>query len=158
VLLTFSIALFAPGRIVRLIAHSHPYGSVAWAQDTAYTDEGADVSPEPAVAPPDLNGIWAGPIDDIDFGTSTFTIDIQQKHSKLTGDWSTTAGGGGTFTGKVKSDGVSLTFKFKQKHSKCKVAAEGTLVNPSEITGNYTSKKCGGASSGAFDLTLTGPV
>jgi hypothetical protein len=152
-LLTFSIALFASGRFERFISQSQSYGNV-WAQDAGDADQGQDVSSEPAVKPPDLQGMWSGPIDDAQFGSATITLDIRQKGSKLKGDWMTTSGGGGTFIGKVKSDGTSLSFKFKQKRGKCKVTSEGTLASATEIQGTYTSKKCGGASTGTFDLTL----
>jgi hypothetical protein len=151
-LLAVSFVMFALGGIERFA--SHRFAGVAWAQDASDADQGEDVSSEPSVAPPDLKGMWSGLIDDNTFGSSTFTIDITQKKSKLKGNWMISAGGSGTFVGKVKSDGVSLTFKFKQKHSKCKVAAEGTLTTATEIQGTYTSKKCGGASTGMFDLTL----
>jgi len=153
VLLTFSIALLGTGRVERLIAQSKSCGGIAWAQDASDAEQGEDVSSEPDAAAPPLAGMWSGSIDDNTFGSATFTIDITQKKSKLKGNWMTSAGGGGTFVGKVKTDGVSLTFKFKQKRTKCKVTAEGTLATATEIQGTYTSKKCNGASTGNFDLT-----
>ena len=154
VLLTFFFALFASGPIEQLVAHNRSYGNAAWAQDAGDGDQGQDLSSDPSVKPPDLKGMWSGPIDDAQFGSATITLDITQKGSKLKGDWMTTSGGGGTFIGKVKSDGASLSFKFKQKRGKCKVTSEGTLASATEIQGTYTSKKCGGASTGTFDLTL----
>jgi len=63
---------------------------------------------------------------------------------------------------------VSLSFKLKQKHSKCRITAEGTLGETSaqlrgpgeepepEITGTYTAspKKRDGATGGTFDLVF----
>jgi hypothetical protein len=155
VVLVFLIGPFAPGQIVRFVTHTQPDASVAWAQDASDTEQSEDVSPEPAVAPPDISGMWSGPIDDDTFGMATFTVDITQKGSKLKGDWMVSTGFSGTFTGKIESNGVSLTFKLKVKHdSKCKVTAKGTLESATEISGTYTSKKCADATSGSFDLSL----
>src|SRR6202451_3507873 len=84
--LVFAIALFVPGRIVRLIAHGQSYGGVAWAQDATDTDapdptdtdDSADVSTEPATAPPDIAGDWSGDVDDDnpDIGERAFSIEI----------------------------------------------------------------------------------
>ena len=73
----------------------------------------------------------------------------------------------GSFKGKIKADGESLTFKLKRKHSKCRISAEGTLgetaapdvagiVQEPEISGTYKAspKKCQGAEGGSFTLVF----
>jgi hypothetical protein len=147
---TFSIALFASGPIGRLIAHNQPYGNVAWAQDASDAEQGEDVSSEPAVTPPDVQGTWSGPINDDSAGSTTLTVDIFQNHSKLKGKWSI-PGAKGPFKGKINSDGMTAVFKFKGHHG-CKVTATGTLDSATEISGMYTSKHCNGITSGSYDL------
>lgn len=154
VILTFVVAMFVPSRIARLITHQ-PYGSVAWAQETTEAEQSEDVTSEPDVTPPAIAGTWSGPITDDTFGGATFTADIFQKKSKLRGDWSVSAGGSGTFKGKIKSDGVTVAFKFKEKGKACQVASsDATLINAdTEMTGTYTAKHCSHATTGHFDLT-----
>ncbi len=102
--LVFAIALFVPGRIVRLIANGQTYGGVAWAQDATDTDDSADVSTEPATAPPDIEGDWAGEIDDNnpDIGELAFSIEVFQKKSKFNGNWVIGSEFTGSFKGKIK--------------------------------------------------------
>ena len=174
----FLIAIFASGRIVQSVTPGQSYSGMAWAQDATDqdgtdADQGDDVSSEPdsKVKPPNISGIWSGDIDDNTFGSATLTIDIRQKGSKIKGDWMTEGGLTGTFKGKIKSDGMSVSLTFGKKHSKCRIFAEGTLgeatpvaadqamqeVSPfTSIEGTYTSKKCSDASSGNFGLTLGG--
>ena len=155
ILLLLSVALLSSGPIEQLVAHGRPYGGVAWAQDATDAEQSDDVSSEPAVKPPIIGGDWFGKIQDDSFGGTTFTINIFQKNTKLRGDWSTGAGASGSFTAKFKADGQTLIFKFKAKHSKCKVAAIAMLTNMNgEIQGTYTAKKCTGATKGMFDLTF----
>ena len=177
VLVAFSIAIFTSGRIVQSVIPGQSYSGLAWAQDATDQDgtdaDQGDVSSEPdsKVKPPNISGIWSGDIDDNTFGSATLTIDIRQKGSKIKGDWMTEGGLTGTFKGKIKSDGMSVSLTFGKKHSKCRIFAEGTLgeatpvaadqavpeVSPfTSIEGTYTSKKCSDASSGNFGLTLGG--
>jgi hypothetical protein len=151
-LLTFSIALFASGPIAQLIAQNRSYGNVAWAQDAGDSEQESDVSTEPAVTPPDVQGTWSGPIDDASAGTATLTVDIFQNKTKLKGSWSV-PGGSGSFKGKISSDGMTVVFKFKGHHG-CKVTAPGTIDSATEISGTYTSKHCNGITSGTYDMTL----
>jgi hypothetical protein len=151
-LLTFSIALFASGRFERFITHNQSYGNVAWAQDASDSEQGQDASSEPSVTPPDVQGTWSGPIVDASAGTITLTIDIFQNKSKLKGTWSA-PGAGGSFKGKISSDGMTLLLKFKGHHG-CKVTAPGTLDSATEMSGTYTAKHCTGITSGTYDLTL----
>jgi hypothetical protein len=146
--------MLVPGHFARLISNQ-PYGGVAWAQDTTEAEQAEDVTSEPAVTPPAIAGTWLGPIHDDTFGDATFTADIFQKKSKLRGDWSVSAGGSGTFKGKIKSDGLTVEFKFKQKGKPCKVTStDATLTNAdTELTGTYAAKHCGNATTGNFDLT-----
>ncbi len=181
-LVVFSIAIFASGRIVQSVTLGQPYSGVAWAQDGTDQDgtdqdgtdanQGDDASSDPdsKVKPPNISGMWSGHIVDNELGSATLTVDIQQKGSKLKGDWMTEGGLTGTFKGKIKSDGTSVTLTFGKKHSKCRIFAEGTLgAAPAEadlavpevapytsIEGTYTSKKCTDASTGNFNLTLGG--
>lgn len=152
IILTVGVVLFAPGRIERLIAHSQPLGSVAWAQDATDAEQGADVSSQPDAAAPSVAGTWEGPINDNSFGSADFTIVVKQKQSKLKGNWTISIGGGGTFVGKVKSDGTTLLFRFKERGKRCHVKATATLLSPTEMTGTYTAKSCSHASTGNFDL------
>jgi hypothetical protein len=164
--LVFSIALFASGTVARFVGYGQSYGSLAWAQDATDTDDTADVSTEPAAKPPDIAGDWSGEVDDNNpaIGEASFSISVFQKKSKFRGDWETGFGGAGTFVGKIKADGETLSFKLKQKHSKCKIRSEGMLVIPTaapdlvaqpEITGTYTTNKnCRGAEGGTFTLTF----
>jgi hypothetical protein len=148
---TFSIALFVSGPIGRLIAHNQPYGNVAWAQDAGDAEQEDAVSSDPATTPPDVQGKWSGPVVDDTSGSTTLNIDIFQNHSNLKGHWSSPAGGG-SFKGKIHSDGVTLLFKFKGRHG-CKITAPGMLDSATEISGTYTSKHCIGVTSGEYDLT-----
>ena len=166
--LVLFLALFLPARLLTL---GQPNTGVAWAQDAPDSDDSADVSTEPATAPPNIEGDWSGSIDDNnpDIGEHTFSIDVFQKNSKFKGEWETGNGGSGTFKGKIKSDGTSLTFKLKQKHSKCHLTSEGTLgltatpdvsvVQEPEISGQYKTsspEKCDGAEGGTFQLIFEG--
>jgi hypothetical protein len=170
--LVFTIALFVPGRIVRLVANSQTYGGVAWAQEASDTDatdadDSADVSTEPATAPPDIAGDWSGDVDDDnpEIGERAFSIEIFQKKNKFNGTWEIGSGLTGGFKGMIKADGETLTLKLKRKHSKCRISAEGTLgetaapdvagiVQEPEISGTYKAspKKCQGAEGGSFQL------
>ncbi|MGA6974621.1 MAG: hypothetical protein WBY93_23535 [Candidatus Binatus sp.] len=167
VVLVFALALFLPARIGLLLAKGQAQGSVAWAQDASDADDSADVSTEPATAPPDIAGDWSGDVDDNnpDIGERDFSIEIFQKKSKFNGNWEIGSGLTGSFKGKIKADGESLTLKLKRKHSKCRITAEGTLGTTTpdvaglleevpEISGTYkaSAKKCDGAEGGTFQL------
>src|SRR5258708_27476252 len=105
VLLTFPIAVFASGLIADLVAHGHLYGNSAWAQDAIDAGVGENVSSEPAVAPPNLQGAWAGTFDDPGLGRFDITLDFFQNHSKLIGTFKTSINAHGTFKGKIASNG-----------------------------------------------------
>ena len=172
VVLVSTLALFLPARIGLFLTNSQTYGGLAWADeasdtDATDTDDSADVSTEPATAPPDIAGDWSGDVDDNnpDIGERAFSIEIFQKKSKFNGNWEIGSGLTGSFKGKIKADGESLTLKLKRKHSKCRISAEGTLGQTSadvaggleelpEITGTYKAspKKCDGAEGGSFQL------
>jgi hypothetical protein len=151
-LFAFSIALITPEHIVRMIAQGQPGTSVAWAQDASDTDQDQDLSSsEPEVTPPDVQGTWSGPIHDDAGPSPTLSVDIFQNHSKLKGTW-LVPGGGGSFTGKISSNGMSVLFKFKGDH-KCRVTAHGGFDSATEISGTYKSKHCDGITDGTFDMT-----
>ena len=151
-MLTFAFVLFTSGPIGQVIAHRQSDGNAAWAQDADDSEQGADVSSEPSVTPPDVQGTWSGPIVDASAGTTTLTVDIFQNKSKLKGTWSV-PGGTGSFKGKISADGMTVLFKFKGHHG-CKVTAPGTIDSATEISGTYTSKHCNGITSGTYDMTL----
>jgi hypothetical protein len=167
-LVAFSIAIFASGRIVQSVTPSQSFSGIAFAQDGTDQDatdavQGDDVSSEPDsnVKPPNINGMWSGNIVDNELGSATLTIDIRQKGSKLKGDWMTEGGRTGSFKGKIKSDGTSISLTFGMRHSKCRIFAEGTLgeqdlarpdVEVPSISGTYTSKKCSDATTGQFEV------
>jgi hypothetical protein len=173
VLVAFSIAIFASGRIVQSVIPGQSSTGLAWAQDGtnqdgADADQADDVSSEPdsKVKPPNISGMWSGNIVDNTLGSATLTIDIRQKGSKLKGDWMTEGGTTGSFKGKIKSDGTSISLTFGKKHSKCRIFAEGTLgeqdlarpdIEANAITGTYTSKKCSDATTGQFEVIMGGP-
>jgi hypothetical protein len=152
-LLTFPIALFAAGPIAQFVAHSHSYGTSAWAQDAIDAGVAESVPSEPAVAPPNVQGKWAGTFDDPGLGVFDITLDIFQNKSKLVGTFKTSVNAHGTFKGKIASDGTTVTLKFRQNHHPCKVTTVGTLVDPTDIQGTYTSKHCGSLSSGSFSVS-----
>jgi hypothetical protein len=168
VLVAFSIAIFASGRIVQSVIPGQSSSGLAWAQDGTDADQGDEVSSEPdsKVKPPSVSGMWSGNIVDNTLGSATLTIDIRQKGSKLKGDWMTEGGRTGSFKGKIKSDGTSISLTLGMKHSKCRIFAEGTLgeqdlarpdVEANAITGTYTSKKCSDATTGQFEVIMGGP-
>jgi hypothetical protein len=153
VLLTFPIALFASGPIAQLIAHGRPYGNSAWAQDAIDADVGENVPSEPAVAPPNVQGAWAGTFDDPGLGIFDITLDFFQNKSKLVGTFKTSINAHGTFKGKIASNGTTITLKFRQKHHPCSVTTVGTLIDATDMEGTYKSKHCGGLSSGNFSVS-----
>ena len=155
VLLTFPIALLASGPIVNLFAHGNPYDNLAWAQDATDSDQGESVPSEPAAAPPNVQGTWAGSIDDPSLGMFNITLDIFQNQNKLNGTFTTSVNAHGTFKGKIASDEMTITLKLKQNHHSCTVTTVGKLVDPTDINGTYTSKHCGKLSSGAFSVSKT---
>jgi hypothetical protein len=154
VLLTFPIALFVSGPIVQLFAHGNPCGHLAWAQDATDT-EGDNVPSEPAAAPPNVQGTWAGSIDDPSLGMVSITFDIFQNQNKLSGTFTTSVNAHGTFKGKIASDEMTTTLKLTQHHHNCRVTTVGKLVDPTDINGTYTSRHCGNLSSGMFSVSKT---
>ena len=152
VLLTFPIALFASGPIVQFIAHGNSSGNLAWAQETD-ADVGENVSSEPTVAPPNLQGAWAGTFDDPVLGIFDITLDFFQNHSKLVGTFKTSINAHGIFKGKIASDGMTVTLKFRQNHHPCSVTTVGTLTDATDMSGTYKSKHCGSLSSGTFSVS-----
>ena len=153
VLLTFPIALLASGPIAQLIAHGNLYSNSAYAQDAIDADVGENVPSEPAVAPPNVQGMWSGSFDDPALGMFNITFDIFQNQSKLAGTFTTSVNAHGAFKGKIASNGTTITLKLRQNHHPCRVTAVGTLVDPADIMGTYTSKHCGKLSSGSFSVS-----
>ncbi|MGB8684094.1 MAG: hypothetical protein WCD12_14495 [Candidatus Binatus sp.] len=119
--------------------------------------------PDKKVPPPDIAGDWSGSIVDDEAGTTSFAIEVFQKHNKFMGTW-TAGSGSGSYKGTINSNGEDLKFKLKQKGSKCSVSAQGTIQIPVEapddtvtvptIEGTYKAKKCDGVTKGTFTLTM----
>lgn len=150
-MLVFALSLLEVSRVGELPAQIRAYGGVAWAQDS--DDSSSDVTqPESkGPPPPDVAGPWCGSIDDNDFGSGSISLAVNQKKTKLSGSWSDTLGGNGTFKGKINGDSVTAT--LMQRGTKCKVAMVGTLVSPDEVTGTYSIFGCHQSDGGSFDIT-----
>jgi hypothetical protein len=149
--LAFALGFSGVSPVGELPAQILAYGGVAWAQDS--NDSSSDVAqPESkGPPPPDVAGSWCGSIDDVDFGSGSISLAVNQNKAKLSGSWSDTIGGSGTFKGKIT--GESITATLKQRGTKCKVAMVGTLVAPDEVTGTYSIFGCHQSDGGTFDIT-----
>jgi hypothetical protein len=155
IVLIFSIALFASGRIEQLIAKGHAINGIAWAQDATDANDGPDVSSEPDKKDPlpNLTGNWVGQLEDNTLGESQLNLEMGDKKGKLKGGWGDDSVGGGMFKGKVKGEKVTFTFKSAKKG--CEITAAGTLDGPTLIEhGTFKSKDCAEATSGEFFLEL----
>ena len=131
-------------------------GNLVMAQeaDSSNAALSSDVSssaPDLKTPPPDVAGPWCGEIDDNALGSGTITLSIIQKGSHLGGTWSDDLGGSGKLTGKIK--GTAITAKLHFNGSKCRLAVNGILVAPDEVTGNYALFGCKQADGGSFDIT-----
>ena len=128
-----SLVLFLIGRVDGLLVAQGADGAVAWAQestqdadDAAQNDSGGGViqsEPSKKSPPPAVAGPWCGSIEDTDLGPGTISLEVNQKGANLSGSWSDTLGGSGTFKGKIKGDAITAT--LKQRDTKCKVAMVG---------------------------------
>jgi hypothetical protein len=113
----------------------------------------ADVkTPPPTLA----TGTWCGPITDALHGSGGFFITFNQNKAKLDGTWSTdvtgfSGGKTGTFTGKIKSDGETVTLKLKQPGQKGGFMFMGTLINDHNLTGTYSTFGRKPADSGSLN-------
>lgn len=101
--------------------------------------------------PRDVQGGWCGSMSDNHLGSGTITLAIDQKGSKLAGTWAADLAGSGTLKGKIAGSTVTLT--LSPAGNKCRAAVNGTLVEPGEITGNYSIFGCQQSDGGTFDIT-----
>jgi hypothetical protein len=155
IVLTFSIAIFASGRIEQLIAKGQATSDIAWAQDATDANDGGVVSSDrdEKNPSPNLTGNWVGELEDNTLGESQLNLEMGDKKGKLKGGWGDDSVGGGMFKGKVKGDKVTFTFKSAKKG--CEITAAGTLDDPTLIEdGTFKSKGCAEATSGEFFLEL----
>ncbi len=134
------------GRVGGLASNVGAGSAVAWAQDSTQGQPESKKSP-----PPDVAGSWCGSINDMDFGMGTINLDVNQKGANLSGSWSGTLGGSGTFKGKINGDAITAT--LKERDTKRKVAMVGTLVESGEVTGTYSIFGCKESDGGSFDIT-----
>lgn len=159
-ILVVSLASFAIGRVNGLVARYRPDPAVAWAQDSTQADSDAAQSdsvdnfiesePDQKSTPPTVGGAWCGSLEDNQLGSGTISMNILQKGSKIRGSWTDDLGASGTLKGKVRGDAVVVT--LKPRGTNCRYHVNGTLVSPTEITGNYSIFGCHIADGGNFDI------
>lgn len=99
----------------------------------------------------DVQGDWCGSTSDNHLGSGTISLAINQKGSNLIGTWTADLAGNGTLKGKIAGSVVTLT--LRPEGNRCRAAVNGTLVEPGEITGNYTIFGCQQSDGGTFDIT-----
>lgn len=112
--------------------------------DMGGTDMGSDEADTKTPPPVLATGVWCGSITDALHGSGGFFITFNQNKAKLDGTWSTNVSGfsggkAGTFTGKIKPDGESVSLKLKQPNQKGGFMFNGTLINNHNLTGTYSS-------------------
>jgi hypothetical protein len=121
---------------------------------SAYAQEAAE--PEAPVKPPTYNisGPWCGVVNDQNYGSGQINLSVIQKGKNLSGTWSNSLDGFGTFTGKI--NGAAITVTMRDKASKCGLAVNGSLISDSDpdtnIAGSYAQFGCHQADGGTFDL------
>jgi hypothetical protein len=128
-----------------------------YAQDSSPEYQSAISSTDGKLKPPPpapVAGAWCGTVQDNLVGTGQINLAIKQKKQNLSGTWTDEFGGFGTLTGKIVGDAVSV--KLKDKASKCKLAVNGTLEAPNELSGTYSQFGCKQADSGSFDIESPG--
>jgi hypothetical protein len=117
----------------------------------------------------DITGTWSGPVleDDVARGNpGTVNASISQSGCDLGGEWffvfqSPTLNKSFLIGGSVPQS-TSINFPIAQcldsgcgTISTCHYQVTGTLINPNEITGTYTSEQnCSTTQSGSFQITL----
>jgi hypothetical protein len=133
-------------------------GAIAQAQesdlaprDDFATAEAGEPQSKGKRPPPDIDGTWCGSVDDSHLGSGMIRVAVTQRGAKLTGTWTADFAGSGTLKGKIKGNVINLT--LRQTGNPCRVAANGTLVQPGEITGNYTIFGCHQSDGGTLDIT-----
>ena len=161
-ILATSLAVFGIGHVRALVAHGQFGCAVAAAQswDGGGVDDGATAPDDDAVAPdkhkvppPDIAGDWEGELDDDDLGFSSVELGINQKGTKLSGDWESDFGGS-SFKGSINGAG-DIKMNLKAGKGGCHLAAIGQLVTEGEIELTYKVKSCKGVSKhdiGSIDI------
>ena len=160
-ILTTSLAVFGIGHVRALVAHGQFGCAVASAAswDDGSSRDDATAPDDDAVAPdkhkvqPDIAGDWEGELDDDDLGFSSVELGINQKGTKLSGDWESDFGGS-SFKGSINGAG-DIKMNLKAGNHGCHLAAIGQLVTTGEIEMTYKVKSCKGVSKhdiGSIDI------
>jgi hypothetical protein len=158
-ILAVALASFAIGSVGELVAQYGPDPAVAWAQDSTQianaaqggsADNFVESEPDQKSTPPNVGGAWCGSLEDNQLGSGTISMNILQKGSKIRGSWTDDLGASGTLKGKVQGDAVVVT--LKPRGTNCRYHVNGTLVTPTEISGNYSIFGCHIADGGNFDI------
>lgn len=163
VILTTSLAVFGIGHVRALVAHGQFGCAVAaagsWddgssaADDATAPDDDAVAPDKHKVPPPNIAGDWEGELDDDDLGFSSVELGINQKGTKLSGDWESDFGGS-SFKGSINGAG-DIKMNLKAGNHGCHLAAIGQLVTTGEIELTYKVKSCKGVSKhdiGSIDI------
>jgi|SRR5215469_518918 len=148
----FFLVIGGPERIVGAKAAD---GGLAWAQESGEGDSagGALASPNGKNTPlPNVAGAWCGSIQDNNLGSGQIHLSINQNGKLLSGTWTDNLGRGGRLTGKVKKSNAVVAKLFNRDNN-CKLMVNGILVEPDEITGNFSQFGCRQADGGSFDIT-----
>jgi hypothetical protein len=161
-ILTTSLAVFGVGHVRALVAHGQFGCAVASAaswddgsspDDATAPDDDAVAPDKHKVPPPNIAGDWEGELDDDDLGFSSVELGINQKGTKLSGDWESDFGGS-SFKGSINGAG-DIKMNLKAGNHGCHLAAIGQLVTTGEIELTYKVKSCKGVSKhdiGSIDI------
>ena len=163
-ILMTTLAVFGIGHVRALVAHGQFGCAVAAAQswdggssaaddDAAAPDDDAAAAPDKHKAPPpDVAGDWEGELDDNELGFSSIDVGINQKGTKLSGDWESDFGGS-KFKGSINGAG-DIKMNLKAGKGGCHLAAIGQLVTEGEIELTYKVKSCKGVHKdfGSIDI------
>ena len=161
-ILTTSLAVFGIGHVRALVAHGQFGCAVAAAgswddgsspDDATAPDDDAVAPDKHKVPPPNIAGDWEGELDDDDLGFSSVELGINQKGTKLSGDWESDFGGS-SFKGSINGAG-DIKMNLKAGNHGCHLAAIGQLVTTGEIELTYKVKSCKGVSKhdiGSIDI------
>jgi hypothetical protein len=159
-IIAVSLASFAIGVVGEIVAQFGPEPAVAWSQDSTQVandaapgdsaDNFLESEPDQKSTPPNVGGAWCGSLEDNQLGSGTISMNVLQKGSKIHGSWTDDLGASGTFKGKVQGNAVVVT--LKPRGTNCRYHVNGTLVTPTEISGNYSVFGCHIADGGNFDI------
>jgi hypothetical protein len=143
VLVTTTLAVFGIGHVRGLVTHGQFGCAVAAAQswDDSSSDDDTAAEPDKEFPPP-VGGFWKGEIEDAELGEGDIVMEIEQKGTKLSGDWSSYFGGI-TFKGSINGDG-DLKLNMKSGEGGCHLDAVGQLFDLDAIHMTYQFKSCDG--------------